>query len=82
MSYTELQSKHVVGRKRYRCDWCDEWIEKGEKQLYRAFVFQGEFGDGRMHLECEAAMDKTPRDDLVDGWLPGDFKRGEKECVI
>lgn len=77
MSYTELQSRYVVGRDWHRCSWCDGRIEKGEKQRYRAYVFQGEFTTDRMHLDCEVAMKKSSRESLEDGWMPGEFKRGE-----
>ena len=82
MSYTELQYKHVKGLKQYRCGWCAELIEKGERQVYRTYVFCGDFCTDRMHLECEEAMKKTPHDDLVDGWAPGDFKRGDKNELL
>ena len=77
MSYTELKATYPKGRKKYRCEWCDEQILVGEKHFYRSFIIDGDFNTGRMHLECEEAMKKTPNDDLMDGWMPGDFKRGE-----
>lgn len=77
MSFTLLTNKHVTGRKQYRCSWCDELIEKGEKHLYYTSVYYGDFQTTRMHLECEAAMDKTDRDELIDGWEPGSYKRGD-----
>lgn len=76
-SYTEISYKHVIGRKDYRCEWCDQLIPKGEKQMYRAYHFEGDFNTGRMHLECEVAMDKSDRELISEGWLPGDCKRGE-----
>jgi hypothetical protein len=81
MSYTKIKSGHPKGRKDYRCEWCDESIPKGEKHFARTYIFDGDFNSGRMHLECEAAMHKSPHDELAEGWLPGDYKRGTREAA-
>jgi len=81
MSYTELKYNHPVGRKQYRCEWCGEIINTGEKHLYRSYIFEGRFNSGRMHLECEFAMSKVNRDELSEGWMPGDYPRGHPEYV-
>lgn len=75
MSYSELRSGFVKVRKDHYCGWCAEKIPIGERAFSRAYVFDGEINDDRMHLECEQAMRKTPSEDKMDGWLPGDFSR-------
>jgi hypothetical protein len=77
MGYTEISSSHPVGKKDYACEWCDEKIPKGEKHFQRFYIWEGDKNNGRMHLECEAAMDKTPNENKMDGWIPGEPKRGE-----
>lgn len=75
MSYTELSSKDVVGRKNYRCIWCGEVIEIGMKHNTRSYVFEGDFRSERMHLECKKMMSKMPHDEICDGFLPYSFER-------
>ena len=77
MSYQEISCSEPKARKEHRCEWCNEKICVGEKHFQRTYVFEGDFNNGRMHLECKAAMEKTPHDELIDGWMPGDFKRGK-----
>lgn len=77
MSYEEIQSKHVKGRKDHSCEWCNETITKGETHLYRAYRFEGDFNAGRMHLECEKAMDRSPYDLVSEGFYPGECSRGQ-----
>lgn len=77
--YEEIRSCHLKGRKDYYCEWCGEVISKGTDHLYRVYVFDG-FQTGRMHLECEQAVNKYPhRDELMDGWTFGEMKRGISE---
>jgi hypothetical protein len=75
MSYEEIRASYPRAKKEYRCEWCNEAITIGEKHLSRAYKFDGYFRSARMHLECENAMTKYPDD--LDGWSPGQFKRGE-----
>lgn len=77
MSYSEISSSHPKARKEHRCEWCNQKILKGEKHFHRSYRFEGNFNNGRMHLECELAMDKSDHGDLQDGWIPGDPNRGE-----
>lgn len=77
MSYTELSASHPKARKEYRCDWCNEAILVGEKHFYRTYIFEGTFTADRMHLECEQAMDAAPRDEIAEGWMPGENPRGK-----
>ena len=76
MAYEEIRAAHPVARKDYRCEWCAQTISKGEKHLHRVYRFEGDFNDGRMHLECEVAMDKSPWDEVADGWVAGEPQRG------
>lgn len=77
MAYDEISAKHVTGRKDYSCEWCATKIPKGEKHLARAYRFEGDFISGRMHLDCEEAMDRSAWDLVSEGWMPGEQKRGE-----
>lgn len=73
MGYEEISAKYVKGRRTYRCEWCGQVIQKGEKHLTRAYKFEGEFNCGRMHLECEEAM--YDDSDASEGWLFGSNER-------
>lgn len=76
MSYTELTTKRVQGRKNYRCEWCPEKIEIREIHIYRSYMFESEFRTGRMHIECFAAMESSC-ESVSDGWTESEYKRGE-----
>lgn len=76
-NYTELSLTTPVGRKDYRCEWCNEIITKGTKHVARTYIFEGDFQAGRMHDECFDASQKADHEDICDGWSPGDFKRGQ-----
>ena len=78
MSYTELKYNHPTGRKDHQCEWCGENIPKGEKHMSRSYIFDGDFIAGRMHLECETAMKKSPKDEISEGWCFGSNQRGLK----
>ena len=77
----EISSSRPKARKEYRCEWCDEKILIGEKHFQRAYIWEGDFRNGRMHLECEEAMNKTPNDILTEGWCAGDFLRGTTKNI-
>jgi len=79
MSYTELSSKTVKGRKVHICSWCGEDILIGEKQSVRSGVFDGEFQSNREHLECLEAMNKVDWNDWDNSYTPHDQKRGTSE---
>ena len=75
MSYQLISEAHPVARKEYKCIWCGEKILKGEKYLYRFYKYEGDLNSGRMHLECEEAMEGSN----VESWEAGEFKRGTTE---
>jgi len=81
MSYEEIRSNYPIARKQHRCEWCNEVILVKEKHFHRVYNFDCDFHDGRMHLECEAAMNKVDLINLLDGWCPGDYKRGMPDCL-
>lgn len=78
MSYTSLSNSYPKARKEHFCEWCNQKIEIGEKHLSRAYIFDGDFISGRMHLECEKAMNNSSRDEIAEGWLFGSNQRGVK----
>lgn len=59
------------------CGWCSERIEKGERACSRTYVFDGDLNTDWMHLECYDAMNESSNEVKCDGWMPGDFERGE-----
>lgn len=81
MSYEEISTSHPQARKDYSCAWCNEVIAKGERHFSRVYKYEGDFTSGRMHLECEVAMYKADRDELAEGWTPGDYPRGKSSVA-
>lgn len=77
MSYEEIRATHPKAKKEYSCEWCNQKILVGEKHLSRAYKFDGDFNSGRMHLECEDAMNRSRYDLLAEGFYPGESARGE-----
>lgn len=77
LSFRSLTDKEVVVRKSHMCGWCGYRVEKGERAQSRAYVFDGEFTSDRMHPECYNAMNGSAREVTCEGWMPGDFERGE-----
>ncbi len=48
-----------VARKEYRCSWCFERIEKGEKHTY-SWILDGRDGFHlRTHSDCDAAAQRS-----------------------
>jgi hypothetical protein len=78
MSYTEIKYSQPKARKTYNCEWCNQWILKGEKHHYRFYEFNGDKNEGRMHNECWDDMETRNNDDLSEGWMPGDWSRPTK----
>ncbi len=76
MSYTALTEKVCKARKPHSCEWCAERIELGEAYAYRSYIFEREFQQGHMHLECLEASKRVAREVVEEGWAPGDFPRG------
>jgi len=67
-------------RKKYRCEWCGELIEKGDAYRSYRWAEDGDAGTVRLHPECSAAMDaeiKAQGGHIV--WSPGDYPRGTVE---
>lgn len=77
LSYREIKNREVTVRKAHMCGWCGYSILKGERAQYRTYVFDGDLTTDWMHLECYAAMGESANEYLCDGWMPGDFERGE-----
>lgn len=77
MSYRVVKSVDVTTRKRHMCEWCAITIDAGQPAHYRSYVFDGEFNYGHMHPECHAAMLESDIEYVCEGWMPGDFGRGQ-----
>lgn len=66
---------YVTLQKSRRCEWCGEWMAKGEKFAYQGKgVFDGEFYDYRMHPECAEVMNNEPYIH-TDGFMPYEGER-------
>lgn len=71
-------------RKNHRCGWCGTRIEAGSAASHSSGVSDGDFWSDHYHPECQAAIDSSEtnqslRDDLYDGWIPGDWARGRTD---
>lgn len=69
-------SMYPVARVQHRCEWCGEKIPRGEKHFKFAGVWEGEFQDWRMHLECEVA--RSSEDEFGEGFTPFENERPAK----
>jgi len=66
-------------RKPHRCGWCERWIDSGSAAEYSAGIFEGDFWANHLHPECAAARDSLSREQLSEGWCPGDYARGRTD---
>jgi hypothetical protein len=64
---------YPVSRKEYRCEWCGEPIPKGEKHLHYTGVWEGEWQNWRMHMECQD--DGYLNEIIPDGFTPFENER-------
>jgi hypothetical protein len=68
---------YPIARKGYRCIWCGDLILKGEKHVHFSGMWEGEWQNWRMHVECyDEALDD---DDIQDGFTPYDHERPERD---
>jgi hypothetical protein len=66
-------STHPRARRDYRCEWCGEKIFTGEIHFKFAGVWEGDFQNYRMHLECEKALNFESN--YNEGFTPFDNER-------
>jgi hypothetical protein len=78
--YTELKRKVVNCRKAHMCAWCAEKINVGQSAQYRSYVYDGDFNNDWMHLECELACVEYALNEGSFEFMPGDFPRGSTEA--
>ena len=71
------QTVEHAGRKDHRCEWCGENIPKGEIFAHFKGMWEGDFQNWRMHLECYSASSSS--DYLTDGFTPYQYQRGQAE---
>jgi len=77
---TLLSETEPVARKQYRCEWCGDLIEVGEKHKKFAQIFEGDFNCWRAHPECVRMLDCLAREDdwiAEDGFQPYMHRRGK-----
>ena len=68
-----------VARKDHRCAWCGHEIVAGMKYYRYTGMFEGEFQNWAMHLECEEAYRLD--DPYNDGFSMYDNERPTKTSV-
>lgn len=80
MSGEKLSEGEVTTRKRHGCVWCGQIIPKGDSAMRHAYVGEDGPQSDYYHLECWVAMNAYPDpEELCDGFMPGDFKRGSTD---
>ena len=81
MSYVELSApRQVTTRKPHRCGWCNERIPAGTSEIWsRSYIWEDGPQSDWMHPECYEAMMSLDPGELQEGWMPGDFERGQTE---
>lgn len=79
MSWQTLSDTEPKARKSYRCIWCGEMIDTGEKHRHQVGRMEGGFQDNRYHTECFEAALQTWREDPDAGFEAYSFKRGTTE---
>jgi hypothetical protein len=65
-----------VGRKDYRCEWCGQNIPKGEKHYHYVGIWEGDFQNWRMHVECQDDCQRNGG--AQDGFTPYEAERPAK----
>ncbi len=60
-------------KKDHRCEWCGETILKGEKHAKFSGVWESEFQNWRMHIECHSFA--SDNDELYEGFTPFEHER-------
>ena len=78
MSWTHIEDTKPKARKRYWCELCERWIEKGEIHVKRFGIGDDGRLSARMHITCE----KLTRGWGIDEWEnqdPSEFRRELEE---
>lgn len=70
--------REPVAAKDHRCEWCGETIPKGEKHIWFSGVWEGDWQNWRMHIECH--RDASTSGDLGEGFTPFENERPCKQC--
>lgn len=79
MGFDLLSQSYPIARKEHVCEWCGEKIEKGEKYYRYTGIYDGDFQNTPLHLECQTAADKYLKENWCDEYMPYSFKRGSVE---
>ena len=72
--------RYPIAQKDHTCEWCGEKIPKGEKHLYYTGVWENEWQNYRMHLECHDYGCQT--ETIQDGFTPFENERPEKQIEV
>lgn len=77
MGYSRIDDgRTVTARKKHCCEWCGQPILKGDKCRRRKYVYNGEFVDRRMHVECFAALNRHAAHSWDSEFYPEENVRG------
>ena len=71
----QSESKTIVARKRHRCHWCGERIEKGAMYESTFIVWEGDPWTRKLHPEC-ADAERAYDYDGDTLYYEGQFQRG------
>ena len=74
MSCTIIAESTQRARKAHRCSWCGQPIPVGEEYVRTRFVFEGDPGSNKFHMEC----DKAAAEDYAEwgeGFMPYENER-------
>ena len=83
MSEHTFDPQCLKARKAYKCLWCGEPINKGDKHYRLDWIYDGEFNNGRWHLECLYSENNwKSNNDFWDEYLePYQGIRGEERMI-
>lgn len=75
-SFTYLSQYHVKKtRKKHRCCWCGETIDKASKAWVNNYTDAGDFHSDYWHVECDQGS-RAFFAENDDCFMPGEFYRG------
>jgi hypothetical protein len=72
------EGRKLVGNKDHRCEWCGQKIPKGDLHYQFKGLWEGEWQNWRMHLECYGAY-SSDANEMCDGFTPFEGERPVSE---
>ncbi len=71
-----LRDKTVVTRVSHGCAWCGELIPAPSTVKYRKYTWDDGIANEWWHDECWKALLNADVEDVEEGYIAGDHKRG------